>query len=63
MAQDKDLHQSLQDLTISYVKEISGLKKELSDLQIELDKKENELAKSKLKIGELEAQLNLKKSN
>lgn len=60
MAQNKNLHQSIEEITVSYLKEISGLKKELTDMQLKVEKKENELDKAKLKIGELEAQLNPK---
>lgn len=54
MSQDVNVHQSLQTITISYLQEISDLKKEISTLQLEVERKENELAKAKLKIGNLE---------
>lgn len=60
MAQNTNIHQSIEEITVSYLKEISGLKKELSDLQLKVEKKENELSKAKLRIGELEAQVSKK---
>lgn len=60
MAQNTNIHQSIEEITVSYLKEISGLKKELADMQLEVEKKENELGKAKLRIGELEAQVNKK---
>ena len=63
MSKDSNIYQSLENITISYIKEISGLKKELSEKQLEIDRKDNELSKALVKIGELEAKLNVKKPN
>ncbi|HKJ42062.1 MAG TPA: hypothetical protein VKA27_08195 [Sunxiuqinia sp.] len=60
MAQHTTIHQSLEKITISYLNEISGLKKQISELEVEVEQRENELAKAKIRIGELGEQLKKK---
>ena len=57
MAKEINIHQTLREITQTYLQQIDGLKKEVSALQIELEKKENELARAKLQIGKLESSL------